>query len=427
MATNGCGNSDPRTLDITTVDAVPGAPEAIEGLTEICGGTDHIYNTNAITNVSYHWILPSGWKGSSSSETITISPENSNGTISVFTQNACGKSPEQTLAIVVKDKPSKPETISGKTTLCAGYETEYSIDEVNGANSYTWTLPSEWNGTSASNVISVIPDKHSGKLLVNATNECGSSEAETLYISVIDVPATPSTITGPNEVCIGAENSFSIAQVPFAETYLWTLPENWEGTSTNETIVVKASENSGTIEVVAKNSCGVSAQQTYTVSVKTIPVPLTIQNGILYTSQAEEYAWFDCDNEDKVLSTESTFTPATSGNYAVTLKSEEGCINTSSCVYVSVMSLPQPFDKMSFSVYPNPAGENVIIDINNLNADKVNVSILDYQGKEYYSKDFHSAANSLHSIPLNDLNNGAYLIKAIYNDNVSIEKITVIK
>lgn len=427
MATNGCGSSAQRILDVTSVASVPDAPDPISGMTEICRGTEQIYHVNSINDATYIWTLPSYWKGSSSSESITVVPDNSSGTISITAQNACGNSAEQALTITVNDKPEKPELMSGAATICAGYESEYRIDEVNGADAYTWTLPAEWHGTSNTNVISVIPDKNSGKLIVNANNKCGISEEESFNITVIDVPAIPSSIIGPEEICAGAENTFSIANVTSADTYQWTLPENWKGTSISESISVKASGNSGTIKVVVKNNCGTSAEQSYDVTLKTILVPVTIQNDILYTNQAQEYLWFDCEHSNEVLSTDNSFSPAKSGNYAVTLKSDEGCINTSSCIFVSVLGLSKPSDTRTFSVFPNPADENITVDFTNLQADKVSVSVLDYQGKEYYSKEIYSAGNGLHAISLTEMSSGTYLIKVIYKDNVSVEKITVIK
>jgi len=427
MATNGCGNSGQRLLDVSSIASVPETPDPISGLTEICKGTEQGYSVNTISNSTYIWNLPSDWKGSSSSESIAVTPDNNSGTISIIAQNACGNSAEQILKITVNDKPERPEVINGAATLCAGYETEYRISEVNDADTYTWTLPAEWYGTSTSNAISLIPDKKSGKLMVNANNECGISESVSLNITVIDVPTTPSSITGPVEICAGAENIFSIDKVPYAETYQWTLPENWEGISTNESISVKASANSGTIGVVAQNSCGISVDQTYNVTVKTIQVPVTIQNGILYTTQAKEYLWFDCDHNNEVISTDISFTPTKTGSYAVTLKSDEGCINTSSCISVSVLSLSGPSDKMNISVYPNPAVENITVNFKTLNAGNTSITILDYQGKEYYSKDFYSAGDGLQTIPLSEMNSGTYLIKVIYQDKVSVEKFTVIK
>ena len=142
------------------------------------------------------WTLPSGWSGSSGSRSITATPGANGGNISVTANNSCGSGPERTLSVTVTPIPEQPETITGNTTVCQGTSQTYSITAVNGATSYTWTLPSGWSGSSASTSITATPGANSGNISVTANNSCGSGTQRTLSVSVTAIPAQPGAITG---------------------------------------------------------------------------------------------------------------------------------------------------------------------------------------------------------------------------------------
>lgn len=75
-----------------------------------------------------------------------------------------------------------PSAISGPSNTCPG-TVHYSVSPVPNAVSYSWTLPSGWLGSSATNTISAITGA-SGTLSVSATGTCGASAAKTLSVSV---------------------------------------------------------------------------------------------------------------------------------------------------------------------------------------------------------------------------------------------------
>lgn len=67
------------------------------------------------------------------------------------------------------------------------------------------------------------------------------------------------------------------------------------------------------------------------------------------------YIWLDCDNHFTPVpgETDQSFTAETSGNFAVQL-TENGCVDTSSCLLVAVVGVIDNSFHESFSVYPNP-------------------------------------------------------------------------
>jgi hypothetical protein len=85
--------------------------------------------------------------------------------------------------------PSQPGTISksGSASVQSGSSQTYSVEAVDGATSYEWILPSGWNITDGedSRSITVTVGTLGGNIGVKATNSCGSSDTQTLAVTVI--------------------------------------------------------------------------------------------------------------------------------------------------------------------------------------------------------------------------------------------------
>src|SRR5690606_17929767 len=82
------------------------------------------------------------------------------------------------------EAPAQPDAISGDLNFCEDDETSFSVSAVDGATSYTWTLPNGWTGSSTTNSIDVTASENGGAITVTANNTCGSSTAQTLNVSV---------------------------------------------------------------------------------------------------------------------------------------------------------------------------------------------------------------------------------------------------
>jgi len=97
--------------------------------------------------------------------------------------------------------PTTPGTISGFDLPNNGGTETYTISPVNGASSYTWTIPSGWsiladNGTS----ITVKTSNTDGNVAVYATNAAGNSSPQTLAVTTIEtVSSYPYSTAFENE------------------------------------------------------------------------------------------------------------------------------------------------------------------------------------------------------------------------------------
>ncbi len=261
--------------------AAPSAPGVISGATPVCVGSTQTYSVTAVAGVTYTWTLPGLWSGSSNSNSIAATVGAGSGNITCTASNGCGTSSTSTLAVTHATMPVTPSAISGSATVCAGNVVTYSVTPVAGIT-YAWTLPGGWPGGSPSNVVTSTAGSSSGTVSVTASNVCGTSSASTLAVTSSAIPAMPSVISGPDTMCPGAINTYSVTPVA-GVTYNWTLPPSWTGNSTSNSITATAGTASGFIEVTATNSCGTSVQSWITVVVNNIPTnlgPLTGQSPI---------------------------------------------------------------------------------------------------------------------------------------------------
>ena len=162
--------------------------------------------------------------------------------------------------VTISPVPEMPGPIMGPTGLCKLSPATFSVAEVFGATSYSWTVPADATITSGQNtkIIDVQWGNNPGTVSVIAGNFCGNSNPSVLAVTTIEVPPAPDTISGPSLVCSKANIDFSIEEVIGAISYLWTvLPDgiilSGQG---SKTINVNWGENPGTVKVLAQNSCG---------------------------------------------------------------------------------------------------------------------------------------------------------------------------
>ena len=322
----------------------PSTPGPINGSTNIiCYSTSNQYGIAPVNGAtSYTWTLPSGWTGTSSTDTIIVTAGSSSGTISVVANNSSGSSASSSLAITV-GPPSTPGPIFGSTSICNGTTHLYSVTGagVNGVTSYTWTLPSGWSGTSSSSFINVTAGSVSGTISVIANSSCGSSVSRSLAITV-GPSSTPGAIIGSTSICNGTTNTYSVTGVNGATSYSWTLPNGWTGTSSSNLINVIAGSVSGTISVIANNSCGSSSSSSLAITIPSItvnsPTICYTSNATLTASGAAPYSWSPATG----LSSSTSANPIVHGQatttYTVTGQSS-GCTSTAIST-VTVIPLP---------------------------------------------------------------------------------------
>ncbi len=147
-----------------------------------------------------------------------------------------------------------------------------------------------------------------------------------------------------------------------------------------------------------------------------INTEVTVENGTL-TAVAEgvDYQWFNCDNNQLIDgATEQSFSPDSSGNYAVIL-SNGTCSFVSDCYFVEVPASVKAFE---FEIYPNPVENQLFINAKL----KAKGQILTLNGKTLMTFDLNKGKNA---IDLRDLSQGMYILKIRDNSQTAVYKIFV--
>jgi hypothetical protein len=147
--------------------------------------------------------------------------------------------------------PSVPGIISGNISLCSNTSgVIYSINPVNFAKTYTWSVPSDAtiqpSDTTSNTSITVTFGRKSGYISVIASNTCGTSIASTLSVTVNsaeDISITSLTATEQSGVVFNVRPVNGInGNIPYGTTYIWNSPSI---DPTNDAIIGGTAQNTG--------------------------------------------------------------------------------------------------------------------------------------------------------------------------------------
>ncbi len=161
------------------------------------------------------------------------------------------------------------------------------------------------------------------------------------------------------------------------------------------------------------NNCESTMRLAVTIVLNDITNTVTQTSGQLMADQAgASYTWLDCNNANQPIAgaTAQSFTPTVSGSYAVRV-SLNGCVDTSSCINMTVTGIRDKSSVNSYQIYPNPANDFLQITSPEQIA---SLSISDISGKEIYY-----LQNSKEILDISRLVNGVYFLKLIFKDGSS--------
>jgi hypothetical protein len=364
----GC-SSQVRTLGITNNLTPQIGP--ISGLTNTCQGANQSYSVSATNAVSYTWTLPTGWTGSSATNSINITFNGIADTLRVVANGLGGCNSSQTKRYInIQANPPQP-TVTGLTQACSVQYETYRVNKIASASTYTWTIPSGWNmspsnGISSDTTILIqATNGLAGNITVKATTSNGCVGAERVYnISTISttVPSAPTAIAGDNSFCVGVSKTYSIPAVSGATGYAWTVPSGWtiSGGQNTTNITVIPGSNTGVIQVQTVQGACKSTSRNISVfssyakankpqNITPSSMPACESSAITLTvnavAGASSYQWqLPSDWSfmgDPSLRTVQVMVGSNDGNVTVRGKND-GCISDSSVsLGVTVNKLPQ--------------------------------------------------------------------------------------
>ena len=161
-------------------------------------------------------------------------------------------------------------------SICQGQTSQLNATLIGGTAPFTylWTPSTGLSNPNIQNPVAtplVTTTYH-----VQVTDATSRVAADSVNITVSNGPAQPGPIAGPQVVCAGTTTNYSIASVPTATSYSWTVPANATITSGQNTtaIAVLWGITPGNVSVIAGSNCGNSTPSVLSVAVEQAPNPL---------------------------------------------------------------------------------------------------------------------------------------------------------
>ncbi|MDW7694278.1 SBBP repeat-containing protein [Flammeovirgaceae bacterium SG7u.111] len=138
------------------------------------------------------------------------------------------------------------------------------------------------------------------------------------------------------------------------------------------------------------NSVGCDSIVTLNLTINTADASVAVDGySLVARASGASYQWLDCDRGYLPISGEigKKFTPESVGNYAVEV-TENGCIDTSTCIAVNIVGILENSISNELIIYPNPTVGDVFIDFGKT-FQNIDVEVSDLKGrivlKEKYS------------------------------------------
>ncbi len=187
--------------------------------------------------------------------------------------------------------------------------------------------------------------------------------------------------------------------------------------------VYTTSNNTAAFNIVGGAANGCDSLVTLDLTIITVDTGTTT-SGITISCNATgaTYQWLDCDNAMGILSgeTNQSFSAASNGNYAVEV-TENGCVDTSACVAVTVIGVIENSLEEQFVVYPNPTQGNIAIEFDNVQEYLI-VSLLTVTGQLLETKTYTNSSKieleikdtaGIYFIDISDNNDARSIIRIV--------------
>lgn len=130
------------------------------------------------------------------------------------------------------------------------------------------------------------------------------------------------------------------------------------------------------------------------------------------------YQWIDCSNNENIIgATDNVFEPIYSGDFAVVITDESGCIDTSECNYVISSDTKSVFNENDINILPNPSTGYVSIK-NNSNKQIIAIDLYSVSGK--FIKTYNSKQTK--NLNISQFKKGVYLFKIRTQDKSELVK-----
>ena len=338
--------------------------------------------TNGGTTPSYQWQV-NGTNAGTNSNTFTTSALTNGQTVKcVMTSSSSCASPTTSTSnvITMTVNPIVAPTLTVMAvhdSICQGATDSFSVSGTNlgSAPSYQWQINGANAGTnSAVFSTSSLTNGDTVSCIVTSDASCASPQQVTAkdHVTVLTGPSISISPSGALTICKGDSVELTASG---GSNY------HWSNSETTSSVWV---HQSGTYNVSGSNGlCSAQATIPATVTIDSPAVPTITQNQNLLTASpaATSYQWILNGNVQSG-DTSRTFTMTKSGNYTVITSDQNGCTAGSiSYAFTYVNGISEIGQGLDIKLYPNPAQDNLTLEITSDKAQDVIVEINDVTGQ----------------------------------------------
>ncbi len=389
----GPGNVSTQTVIVTATPTV-----AVTGSVQtICSGNSATITASGAT--TYSW--------NTGATSAAISPLPLSTTIYTVTgyNGTCLSS--KTATVNVNTTPTVNAT---SASICSGSAATITAS---GATTYTW------NTSATSAVISVTPALTTVYTVTGTTGPCTNIKTTTVTVNT-----TPTVTVNSATICSGSMANLTASG---ATTYSWSTG----ATSSN----INPTPISTTVYTVTGTNGICFSNKTATVVVNLLPtVNATANNSmicqgqqvILTASGANNYTW----QPGSIVGSTLTDNPSATQIYTVTGTDANSCVNTTTIsVAVSLCTGITQLNGIPtiFNVYPNPAKDQITLNINTSKNIDIFIELIDASGKIILKQNMSfDKTKTDQQINISSVANGVYFLKLIPKEG-STQTIKLIK
>lgn len=446
-------------IDVITEPVQPNTPA---GPDELCGGgIGYTYATASVPNaVDYVWALDPASAGTitgtGTSATVDVDPAYSGSMdVKVRADNQCGNGTwSQALATTVFVSPTA-FWISDGSGYCVGTQgVEVTLDGSDIGVNYDLLLDGVTTGNILAGTGSALnfgfQTDEGIYTILGFTDYCENDMFGNAYIYEMEIPGLAATPSGDDMVCSGEENTYSTNGAPDAETYVWTLDPSESGTITGTTLdaIVQWSDTYtgvANISVQGFNDCGDGIiSDPFEVTVYEIPQPVISGDEYVFQNTTHVYSSPEHAGADYNWSVTGGTIDAGQGTFEITVTwgapgtgyvnlTETSAADCEGIAIQLIINIDPVGIEESFmneiSLYPNPAGEILNIELYAEKESAINILVLNQIGQVVINKSENlSFGNNKFSLNTSELQNAYYTIKFIATDGTVVqEKFIIMK
>ncbi len=414
---NGCTSTNN-----VTIAGTPGVVASTTQSFVTCGSSDGTINLNVTSGTApynYTWSGPVGIGNTASPTGLPVGSY----TATITDANACT---EEYMINMVNQNSPEATALFASTPTCNGDNNGFitlSLTGGNGAYTFNWSGPGGFTASSQ-NLTGLSSGNY--QLTVSDTQGCLGF----LDTTLVDPPVLIGTADSTDANCNGvSDGSVTVNIVGGVSPYtvLWSGPLGGIGTQLNN-----RPAGAYTANITDANGCMISSQ-----TVVNEPSAIQITNSIVVDNQPAgsinidvsggnpPYGFFWTGPNGYTSGQEDISGLVVNGTYTVTVTDGSGCTFTADYVVIGVSVDELAAQLIQFSVYPNPAKDELFLNFENLETGSYTIELINLLGEVTHSQTLGLQGAHLETLNLSGYAKGVYFLNVTSREGTSTRRVIV--